>query len=562
MSSVCGSAARGTNFNRRNGSRAEIGLHARCRHCVMDGVRLTLAMSLAVALTLQAADPVEVYREARKAERSGDVVRAYLLYAQAAAGDPGNRTYWAKSLALRTQAVLKAKVQPAAIEAEESAEPEPADTVSAPITEKDLAEARRLLPPPEIEPARGVKDVRVSGNAQKQWEEMAKLFGLDTVFDGDFQPGKEFRLQLDAVDYRQAFAALQAATGTFAVPLGKKLLFIAKDTEQKRRDMEPVVAVAGSIPEPVSVQDATECARTVQQALEIQKFAIDSTRRLVLIRDRISRVRPAQHLFEQLLFHRSQVIVDVEFIDIDRKSDFSFGLNLPNSFTFNYLGNALNSKPSLAGAASYLYGIGGGGTLLGIAIAAPSLLFKGSKSSAETLMKTRLLSVEGQAVSLHIGDKYPIATGQYSSSSPSSYVPPPSFNFEDLGLTLKVIAKVHGTEEVSLDVEAEFKVLGGGALDGIPVIQSRKFKSMVRLKEGEAAMMAGLMSASEARTISGLYGLTDVPVLGALVRQTSKSRERSQVMLVLTPHIVAQPPSAADTKMIWVGSEGRTLIPL
>ena len=93
------------------------------------------------------------------------------------------------------------------------------------------------------------------------------------------------------------------------------------------------------------------------------------------------------------------------------------------------------------------------------------------------------------------------------------YAPPPTFNFEDLGLVVKVTPHVHGTDEVTLEVSSEFKLLEAASVDGIPVISNKKYESKVRLARGEWAVLAGLMTASDARTITGIPGLSLIPFL-------------------------------------------------
>jgi len=97
---------------------------------------------------------------------------------------------------------------------------------------------------------------------------------------------------------------------------------------------------------------------------------------------------------------------------------------------------------------------------------------------------------------LHIGDRYPIITSSYAAvtgsgtagsaaaAGSSSYAPAPAFNFEDLGLTMKMTPTVNGLEGVSLDIEAGFKVLSGTAVNGLPVISNRQIKSQAFLKFG------------------------------------------------------------------------------
>ncbi|MBI1790483.1 MAG: hypothetical protein HYR60_23365, partial [Acidobacteria bacterium] len=432
----------------------------------MRVVCLILAVCLPAAAGPSAS---QFYRQGRQAERSGEMARAYLLYSQAAALAPNKKSYWLRSQAVRSRAALQAKVTPGAEALDDGAGAEPPDAV----TDGDLREARKPQPPKELQALPVLRDFALKADAKQLFEQVAKAYGLEVVFDGDYQAGIPIPFRMDQADYRQALHALQNVTGSFAVPLGERLLFVAKDTQQKRNESEPTVAVAVSIPQPVSVQEATELARSVQQLMEIKRFAVDNTRRLVVMSDRISKVRPAQQVFEELLYYRPEVRVDLEFLEVDRTDTLAVGLDLPTSFALRAL-SPHSPLPSLPG---YLLKLGAGSTLFGIGISDATLVASMSQSNARSLLRVHLRSTDGQAATFHVGDKYPVLTGGYfggvDSNNPSAYRPPPQFTFEDLGLVVKVTPKINGREEVSLNVEAEFKVLAGQALNGIPVISNR-----------------------------------------------------------------------------------------
>jgi type II secretory pathway component GspD/PulD (secretin) len=138
----------------------------------------------------------------------------------------------------------------------------------------------------------------------------------------------------------------------------------------------------------------------------------------------------------------------------------------------------------------------------------------------------------------------------------------PVFNFEDLGLKLKVTPKVHGTEEVTLDIEAEYRVLTGDAVNGIPVISTRSLKDTARLKFGEWAAVAGLVTTQQARSLSGIAGVSQIPILGPLLSQNTKQDTDSQTLLVIKPHLLSNPPSEFLTRPIWLGPDNHMRIPI
>ena len=110
------------------------------------------------------------------------------------------------------------------------------------------------------------------------------------------------------------------------MPISEKLVLVVKDTEQKRREVENTVAFSVPIPEPFTVQEAQELGRSVQQVMEIQRFAIDSAQRLAIFRDRVSKALPAQMLFRELLHARcTGHRLDVELLSMAKTSTRALG---------------------------------------------------------------------------------------------------------------------------------------------------------------------------------------------------------------------------------------------
>ncbi len=532
----------------------------------------------AAALWAEEPKASQLADEARRAERAGKVVQAYLLYAQAAALDPSEPKYWSRSQALRTQALMK---KPLRVEVPENAGKLPAVAAQAPglaaapppevskaagsanvgssITEDELVEVRRLKSPPDLKPTPGKKTLDLRGDAKSLFEQAAKTFGLDTVFDGDYTPGPPLHIHLDDADYRTALRALEAATDSFVFPLGERLIMVVKDSAQKRTENEPTMSVTVPIPFTVAVQEAQEVARAVQQTMDILRLAVDANRRLVLIKDRISKVRPAQALFEELARSRPQVTIEMQFLEVDHVNTLAYGFLMPRQFPMTYFGSGVASTTSTAISLARFFA---GHTTIGLGIANAQLFATMNQSYSRVLMESELRASDGTAATLHVGQKYPILTGSVLGDNvqTSGYVP--SFNFEDLGLTLKVTPRVHGMDEVSLDIEAEFEVLAGGSLNGIPIISNRKLQSKVRVRTGEWAVVGGLMSSTEARSITGVPGISTLPVVGTVLRQNNRDTQSTDVVVLMRPVLLSMPPDQYAGRVLWVGSEGKLEIPL
>ncbi len=512
-------------------------------------------------------DPLDLADQAKSYEKKGKIVEAYLLYAQAAALDPHDKKLWAHAEALQTRAALIAKVAPpATISTIDSLDAESGGADVPPPTAEELKKDREPQPPAELTGAKpGRRNFDLRGDSKNLWENVTKEFGLEVVFDGDYEPIRNLRFQVNDVDYRDALYALIAATNTFVVPISERVILVVKDDQAKRVSSSVNVAMEAPIPDPVSLQEAQELGKTVQQAMEIQRFYIDGAHRVAVFRDRLEKALPARLLFLQLLHRAPQVALDVQFLTTDKASDSNIGLMLPGSFSIGYFGKWFgNPTPlSASGVGSFLV-FGGMKTLFGIAPFSGGLFAQGDNSLARSILQTELTTLDGQAVQFHVGDKYPIQSSSYTVGLAAGVNPgfAPSFTFEDLGMILKITPKVHGVDEVSLELDVEFKAISGSGENGLPIISNRKFATTVRLRFDECAVVSGLMTKTEAVTLTGIAGLAGLPVIGPALSQTQKNKDVGEALLLIQPRLLSIPGSESVPHAIFVGAEGKMRTPL
>lgn len=514
-----------------------------------------LACLVFVCLQLAAATPAEqLFRQAQKAEHDGEIVKAYVLYAEAAAADPMNIDYWDRAQALRPAASLVDASPP---KMEEFPSDKIDRTLFGRITPAELEATRKPLPPSQLAADPGRRDYDFRGDSKALWEQVAAALHLKILFDGDYKPTPAFRFELADADYRDALNALQAATNSFLVPISQRLIFIANDSQQKRTEFERTAAVAVPFPEAISVQELQEIATGIRGALDAQKLMVDTAQHLILIRDKVSKVRLAEKLLEDLLRPRAQVSIDVEILTTDVSSSLNYGLSLPTSYaiaTFFTPANLLNYIPS---DFSSFMTFGGGSTLMGIGITSAELFATVTNSKSNSIYRGQLVAVDGQPASLHVGEKYPITTTAYigtgSTGGGTVYTPPPTISFEDLGLLIKLTAHVSASNTVSLDLDAEFKQLGATSANGIPVVENTQYQSKVDVAGGQWAVLAGLMTKQEATSITGLPLISRIP----LMRNNTTTKDEGATLIVLKPRVTIAPPSETPALKAWTGSETR-----
>ncbi len=539
------------------------------------GILLSCQLVLAAAPSDSVA-AARLAHEAEDARRSGQFVRAFLLYSEAASRDPHNSSYRQNrdGLASVANLFMKAQLESADITSDLKQAVAPMG-VAQPAVEEiereraleaasrlDVEDAKGLQGLPKLLPSDGNHDFQLRGDITTLYRQVASAYGIEIVFDKDLQEANSLRLAVTGVNFRAAMDALTNVTDTFLFPISSHAIFVARDTELKRAEFEPNIVLSVPLPNALELRDLTDAANAVRGLFTMRSISYDSGTRTVLIKDRVSRVLKARAVLEALLLPKAQVAIEVEVLAIDADTSYHYGLSLPTSFQvidFGRIGRFQSILSSVASPLSMI-GFGGGASLFGIGLTNANLFAQYSNSVSRRLYDATVVAGDGQVASFHVGDRYPIAQTLYNQTgqTPTSPLTNPvgQITYEDLGLVLKLTPHVAGDGDVALDVEASFKMLGNITIDSVPSIAERDFKGNVRLVEGEWAVIAGLDQSSKTFNRSGLVGLSQIPGLNQILSENSRDTSSSNTMVVIKPFITRLPMSGTVNPQYLVGPTG------
>jgi general secretion pathway protein D len=117
-------------------------------------------------------------------------------------------------------------------------------------------------------------------------------------------------------------------------------------------------------------------------------------------------------------------------------------------------------------------------------------------------------------------------------------------------LNFKAKPTVHGNGDVSIELNLQVRSLTGNSTNGQPIISNREYKGSINLKDGEPAAVAGQVSLTEQRSLSGIPGLGQIPGLNQVMVSNSKSEQNDELLLVITPHVLSN--ITRSTEEIWI----------
>ena len=518
----------------------------------------------------------ELFRKGRRAQAHGRHIEAYLLYSRARALDPANRKY-----AIAARGVRRGAARLLAATGEHSAAlamaPDSWEYGSADSAETEresrIGISTRTTQPVPTQPetlsySAHETSFRFRGTLREAYLEVAKEFGVRVLFDESFKGDTQIRADLTECDFRCATRALGEVGTALIVPIDDDLLFVAEDTQSARSEFETVAVASIPLDSGLSADEVSEVAQAVQQVLDIKKLQARASSGLV-VRDSVSKVRMARLLAQALLYPRGTAQIELQLVTASRTGHIRAGVNLPSTFPVANLSTLLGASPAAANT-DRLIGIGGGKTVLGVTVGDASVIARLDASSSQALHSMQLTSAHGMPAEFKVGERYPVASAQYSPGAAGatvpgvgigtgSYIQPaPSITFEDLGVSLSVTPLIHSALDFTLDLNVNFRFLSGSAVNDIPVLANREFQSQVRLRRGEFAIISGMTIYERRTSKAGLAGLSQIPLLGRLFSRNERRWTESDLLVLVRPKIARLPPGElARTRSFLFGAEQR-----
>ncbi len=531
-------------------------------------------LALALAAVAVAEPTAEgLFRQGFRAQRQGRHLDAYLLYNRARALAPADPKYLTAVRSVRrgaAQLLAAAGAYGAAIEVDPgSREFEVLRWGSEDAGRPHPTGPAAPLPQPTEPPVVSYKDhqsaFRLRGTLHEAYEEVAREFGVRLRFHTDFEGEDPVRADLSECGFLCAIRVLGEIGGAFVVPLESDLLLVAADSEGLRRELETAALALLPLDGSLAQEKVSEVLQAIQGILDLQNMHSLPSGALV-VRDSVTKVEMARHLAEGLLHPPGVVQVEVRMVAVSANRERRFGADLPDTFAGTILSGLLGNAP-VSGGTDRMIGVGGGRTALGVSVGDVSLLATLSAGEAESIQSLQLRAQAGAPAEFKVGERYPIATGQYTASGAeppvsvggASFIqPPPTIEFEDLGLSLAFTPSIHSSTEVTLQMEVSFRFLAGGDINGVPVVANREFQSQVRLRAGSFAVVSGMSLLERRRSASGLMGLGGIPLLGTLFRTRRASWNRRDLLVLVRPSVVRLPAGElAGSSTFLFGAEQR-----
>jgi len=498
-------------------------------------------------------------------EKSGKLQEALTEFEQAMAIDPSS--FIAQQEANKVRHALK--------EAEQPSQPNASDSAQSAL-HKRMEEAGG---PVELAPIANTPiTLKLSEDTKTIYETIGKLAGINVLFDPDYT-SRRIRVELNGVTLQEALEITALESKTFWRPVTPNTIFVAADTPAKRKEIEQSVIrtfYLSNLSQPNELQDLVNILRTLLDTQRLQQFP---SQQAIVVRGTPDQIALAEKLIDDLDKSRPEVVVDVIIMQVQRNKLRNLGITPPTSASVTLVDNASTTTSTSGsnvgtgnGSVSTTTGNATGtinlntlahlnATNFQVTIPPATATFLYNDSTTKILQQPQIRALDGQKASLKIGQRVPVATGSFQPGIGGVGINPlvnTQFNYIDVGVNIDVTPHVHGTDQVTLKLSMDISAVDSYQnIGGIqqPVIGQRKIEHEIRMREGEANVMGGILEETESKSINGIPGLASIPFFRYFFSTENKQRQDNELVFMLIPHIVrAQDVFDSNTRAIDVGT--------
>lgn len=388
------------------------------------------------------------------------------------------------------------------------------------------------------------------------FEVMSRTSGLNFLFDKDVKTDQKTSIFLRNSTIESAVHFTLLTNQLEQQVLDANTILIYPNTAAKIKDYQEMVIKSFFL----TNADAKTVANTLKTIIKSRDIVIDEKLNMLIVRDSPEAIKLADKLVALHDVPEPEVMLEVEILEVKRTRFLELGIRWPSSLSLTPLPlGALNiAQVSSAGSsvASTPTGLtlnglrGQNSNTLGAAISPVIINARKEDSDANLLANPRIRARNHEKAKILIGERVPNITTTATSTGFVSE----SINYVDVGLTLNVEPTIYLDNDVAIKVSLEvsnivnqLKTQSGSVAYQIG---TRTASTVLRLKDGETQVLAGLINDEDRRTGNKVPGIGELPIVGRLFGSGADDKQKTEIVLSITPHLIRniKRPEAAQAE--------------
>ncbi len=398
-------------------------------------------------------------------------------------------------------------------------------------------------------------------------EGIGKAGGMNLIFDRDVR-NDPVTITIEDTPFDDALNLILNSNNLFSRVVSSGVMIVSPEYQQKQEQYQDLMIRTFYL----SNAKAKDMLVLLKGMLDSKRMHANEQLNTIVIRDQPEKLEMAEKIILANDRLDSEVLFDVEVLEVDRTVDQTYGLTYPKQIA------AAMVPPGFAGTIAgdiasqfsleQLTNLGKGNYLFKLPTNVQLDFFK-QITDAKTLAAPKVRVVNNKKAEINIGDKQPILLsttnvlpGQAATGAVPTTSTVTSIEFRDTGVKLTVEPAIHLGNELSLKMKIEVIRLGEQVtLQANPPITQFKFgnrsaETMLNVKDGETIVLGGLLQEEDRRTRVTIPWLGDLPLIGNLISSFKTQRVTTEVILTLTPHIVqAMTPPSLSRQAFWSGTD-------
>lgn len=430
----------------------------------------------------------------------------------------------------------------------------PGDTdVNSAIDQRELQElgGPLQLKPLSDEPI----TIHMVADSKVVYKTIGKIAGINVLFDPDYT-SKRIPIDFDRMTLYDALRSVAFVSQTFWRPITPNTIFIAADTQQKRRELEEQAVQTFYLGNVTAANDLNEILNAVRNLMDTSvKMQAVPSQNAIVMRGTPDQLLLAQKIIDDLDRAKPEVVVDVAVLEVDKDLLRNIGLQLPGSIALQLQASTASTTATTTTTTTSttsttspsLNDLGNiNATNFGVTIGAATLNMLLTDSDTRVLQNPQIRCVDGEKADLKIGSKVPIATGSFSpgagiAAAGISPLVSTQFSYIDVGVNIEMQPTIHYDGDISMKLHivvsniASYDDLGGIEQ---PVIAQQDLQQNIRMKEGTANLLGGILQHTKSLTVGGTPGLGEIPLLKYLFSSQETETVNNEIVFVLIPHLV------------------------